>query len=307
MALALLFLVAVVAGGAAIALFIRAGQREREEEVLLRLRAMGSEENAALSVQMSARIGNPLVRWACHLVWRTGAELTPQTVGRILLVLMLLIPAALLILGWLGGMLAVALLLVIGWAYLNRMAALRRARIVEQLPNFLDAVIRVLAAGNTLDEALASAARESPDPSKQLFLSVSRQVRLGAAVETVLLETAEIHRLRELKVMALASAINRKYGGSLRNVLRSLIQAVRSRDSAARELRALTAETRFSAVVLSVIPVALTLFILVQNPDYYTNMWQDNVGRILLVVSILLQISGAAVIYRMMRSTEEFA
>ncbi len=307
MALALLFLIAVVAGGGAIALFIRAGQREREEEVLLRLRAMGGEENAALSVQSSVRIGNPLVRWACHLVWRTGAELTPQTVGQILLVLMLLIPAALLILGWLGGMLAVTLLLVIGWAYLNRMAALRRARIVEQLPNFLDSVIRVLAAGNTLDEALASAARESPDPSKQLFLSVSRQVRLGAAVEVVLLETAEIHRLRELKVMALASAINRKYGGSLRNVLRSLIQAVRSRDSAARELRALTAETRFSAVVLSVIPVALTLFILVQNPDYYNNMWQDPVGRILLIASILLQVSGAAVIYRMMRSTEEFA
>jgi tight adherence protein B len=307
MALALLFLVAVVLGGAAIALFVRAGQREREEEVLLRLRAMGGEENAQLGVQLSTRIGNPLVRWACHLIWRTGTELTPETVTRILLVLMLLIPAALLILGWLGGLLAVTVLLAIGWAYLNRMAALRRARIVEQLPNFLDSVIRVLAAGNTLDEALASAARESPDPSKQLFLSVSRQVRLGAPVEAVLLETAEIHRLRELKVMALASAINRKYGGSLRNVLRSLIQAVRSRDSAARELRALTAETRFSAVVLSLIPVCLTLFILIQNPDYYRNMWLDGVGRILLIASILLQVTGAALIYRMMRSTEEFA
>ena len=119
------------------------------------------------------------------------------------------------------------------------------------------------------------------------------------------METAEIHGLRDLKVLALAAAINRKYGGSLRNLLRSLIQAVRARDSAARELRALTAETRFSAFVLSVIPVGLMIYIFAQNPDYYRTMWLDGVGRWLLVGSVVLQVMGVLVIYRMMRSTEE--
>src|SRR3546814_13368620 len=75
------------------------------------------------------------------------------------------------------------------------------------------------------------------------------------------MQTAEIHQLRDLKVMALAASIKRKFGGSLRNVLRSLISGIRSRENAARELRALTSETRFSALVLAVIPIALMVFI----------------------------------------------
>ncbi|MEW6167490.1 MAG: type II secretion system F family protein [Pseudomonadota bacterium] len=305
MALMLLFVAALGLGAAAIWLFVRAGEREREEEVLLRLRAMGGDEAAYAMQQGRGQIRNPLLRWACYLIWRTGSELPPDTVARILVVVAALAVVAVVALGAFGGLWATAMLIAFGWAYLSRQAARRRALIAEQLPSFLEGVIRVLGAGNTLDEALAAAARESPDPIQPLFQSVSRQVRLGAPVEAVLMETAEIHRLRDLKVMALAAAINRKYGGSLRNVLRSLIQAVRARDTAARELRALTAETRFSALMLSLIPVGLMLYIFAQNPDYYRNMWLDSVGRWLLIVSVLLQVAGVFVIYRMMRSTEE--
>jgi tight adherence protein B len=305
MALAIIFVLAVMLAAGAIGLFVHAGKREREEEVLLRLRAMGGDEAAYVMQSDSAQPHNIVLRWACHLVWRTGAELSADTVARILLVIVVMAVIAVLMLGVFGGISAIAILLAFGWAWLNRQGALRRARIVEQLPAFIEGVIRVLGAGNTLDEAISAAARECSDPIRPLFLSVGRQVQLGAPVEAVLMETADIHQLRDLKVLALAAAINRKYGGSLRNLLRSLIQAVRARDSAARELRALTAETRFSAFVLSVIPVGLMVYIFAQNPDYYRNMWLDGVGRWLLVGSVLLQVAGVLVIYRMMRSTEE--
>lgn len=300
------FVSALLLAGGAIGIFVRAGRREREEEVLLRLRAMGGNEAATYGLQTAGvQVSNPVLRWICHLVWRTGADISSRTVGLIAIVVMMLIPVAILIFGVFGGVSIMSILLAFGWAYLTRQGARRRSLIVEQLPAFLENAIRVLAAGNTLDEALASAARESIDPIQPLFLSVSRQVRLGAPVEAVLLEMAEIHRLRELKVMALASAINRKYGGSLRNVLRSLIHAVRARDMAARELRALTAETRFSAMLLSIIPVSLMAFIFAQNPGYYQQMWVDTVGRMLLIGSVLMQVAGVFVIFRMMRSTED--
>ncbi|WP_281784360.1 type II secretion system F family protein [Sinimarinibacterium flocculans] len=304
MALAFVFVLALLLAIGAIWLFVRAGKREREEEILLRLRAMGGDE-AAYVMPVDSQLHNPLLRWACYLVWRTGTDMTADTVARIMLVIVALTVVSILVLGLFGGISTIALLLAFGWAWLNRQGALRRARIVEQLPAFIESVIRVLGAGNTLDEALAASARESADPIRPLFLSISRQVRLGAPIESVLMETAEIHRLRDLKVLALAAAINRKYGGSLRNLLRSLIQAVRARDSATRELRALTAETRFSAFVLSVIPVGLMVYIFAQNPDYYRTMWFDGVGRWLLIGSVVLQVVGVLVIYRMMRSTED--
>ena len=178
---------------------------------------------------------------------------------------------------------------------------------MSQLPGFLESGLRVLQAGNTLEESLALAAVESPEPLKPLFQSVGRQVRLGAPLDQVLAEMADIHRIRDIKVIALAASINRKYGGSLRNVFRSLITAIRSRDAAARELRALTAETRFSAVVLAVIPALLTVYIYFQSQEYYVSMWATTGGRITLILGVALQVIGVFVIYRMMAATEDNA
>jgi len=55
------------------------------------------------------------------------------------------------------------------------------------------------------------------------------------------------------------------------------------------------------------IPVGLMLYIFAQNPDYYGNMWADSTGRLLLIISVVLQVIGVVVIYRMMLSTEESA
>lgn len=307
MSLVVIVLAVTLLVGVAAALVLRAGARERREDIGLRLRVLGRDENDAAALALlegDRQIGNPALRWLCHLVWRTGTELRPAVVLRLSIAAVLLAPLALLVFGILGGLAFIAASGAVVWIVLQQRAAARRAKINQQLPTFLESAMRVLAAGNTLDEALSAASREAPDPIKPLFVGVSRQVRLGATLETVLMETAEIHQLRDLKVLALAAAINRKFGGSLRNVLRSLISGVRARENAARELRALTAETRFSALVLSVIPLLLMSFIFWRNPSYYVQMWSDSSGRVVLAGSLCLQVAGMLVIWRMMKSTE---
>ncbi|MBY8965512.1 type II secretion system F family protein [Algiphilus sp.] len=300
-----LFLAAVAAVFGAMLLWTRARTRERQEDVLMRLRAGDDAIIAASGFGEDQTISNPVLRWACHLVWRTGAETEPAMVARWMIAFALLVPIALVLMGVLAGLVAIGIVLVMTWAVLSRQAARQRARIIEQLPDFLESVARVLSAGNSLEEALISAAQESNEPLRGLFVSVGRQVRLGASVEGVLADMADIHRIRDLRVMAMAASINRKYGGSLREIFRSLVQAIRSRDMAARELRALTAETRFSAVVLAVIPVGLMLYILARNPEYYTTMWTDTGGRYMLIGSALLQAAGVFVIWRMLSRVQE--
>lgn len=303
----IIFVLTLALTGAGIFLLLRAQSREQYEALQLRLRMMGGDEAAAaLSFRSrDERLGTGIVRWLCHLLWRTGAEIEPETVRKILLISVLLVPVAMFLFGIIGGLLLLAVIAAFGWGVLTRRASARRSKIIEQLPPFLESVMRVLSAGNTLEESIASSSREAPEPLRPLMVSVGRQVRLGAPVEQVLMEIGDIHQLRDLKVMALAAAINRKFGGSLRNILRSLIQSIRARDVANRELRALTAETRFSAMVLAIIPVSITLFIYIRNPQYYTNMWADTAGRMILVVSILMQVMGVIVMMRMMRSTED--
>jgi tight adherence protein B len=286
-------------------LFLSAGRRSRQESLNLRLRALGVDESRNTFVPSERALSNPILRATCYLLWRSGVDAEPAVVARALWLALILVPLGWFLLGPVAGSIALFATVAAVYVWLGQQASKRRALIVSQLPDFLESVIRVLSAGNALEEAFASAAREASEPVRGLFMSVGRQVRLGAPVDQVLAETAEIHRLRDLKVLALASAINRKYGGSLRNVLKSLISAVRSRDVAARELRALTAETRFSAAVLAIIPLSLSLYILARNPDYYSDMWMENAGRLTLIFSVLLQVSGIIVIWRMMRSTDE--
>ena len=295
---ALALVLAIVAGG----LLLRAQGHARKAEMALRLRVLGEDADAHL-LSRAKPIANPVLRFVTDLLTRSGTEIEPERVGQGLLIAAAAAPLLLILLGPLAGLLAIGLAIVAVFGVLSRNAARRRAKIVEQLPPFLEAAMRVLSAGNTLEEALGAAARDSPEPIRPLFISIGRQVRLGASVESVLAEAGEVHRLRDLKVMALAAAINRKYGGSLRGVLKSLISTIRSRDSAARELRALTAETRFSALVLAIIPVTLSLYIFTKNKGYYEGMWADPGGRIFLVMSVLLQVGGVAVLWKMMNST----
>ena len=230
----IVFALALLLGFGALLLLLKANANSRNDEVNLRMRVLGDDAAAEALANSATAKANPLVRLVTNLFWRAGIELPTESVTRGLWIAAALVPVLLLVLGWLAGLMAIALAVVIVFGVLSRNAARRRTKIVEQLPTYLEAVMRVLAAGNTLEESLAAAARESPDPIRPLFTSIGRQVRLGAAVETVLAEAGEVHRLRDLKVIALAASINRKYGGSLRHVMKSLINNIRQRDVAAR-------------------------------------------------------------------------
>lgn len=301
----ILFVLTLAMAGIAIWLFMYIGKQERQEDILLRLRA-GDEAASATSVlSEAAKVHNPVVRWACHLLWRAGAETEPRTVARILLVLAALVPVTLLLFKPITAILIMAAVVIVGMTVLTQRAAKRRAKIVEQMPGFLEGVMRVLAAGNTLEESMAAGARESQEPLKTLFLSVTRQARLGAPIDVALGEAADIHRIRDLRVLSLAANINRKYGGTLRNVFRSLISAIRTREAARRELRALTAETRFSALVLSLLPPAVGVFIYLQNRTYYNDILSTSSGKVIMGIAAGLQLLGMFFIWRMMKSTED--
>ena len=302
----ILVLLSLATAGLAIGLFFYANRQERAEDVQMRLRAGDEATVAAVATQAdSKKIDNAIVRWACHLLWRSGFDVRPSSVLLMMVIGVALMPLAILIADWIGGLLLIFGVVMVTSLVLGTLAANRRAKIVSQLPAYLEAVIRVLAAGNTLEEAIGSAAKETVEPSRTLFLSVSRQIRLGAQVDVVLAEAGDIYQIKDLRVIALAANINRRYGGTLRNVFRSLIQAIRMREAAARELRALTAETRFSAAVLAAIPIGLSVYLFVRNRGFYADMLSTKSGTYTLVFAAALQVLGVIVIWRMMKSTQE--
>src|SRR5690606_6201873 len=128
------------------------------------------------------------------------------------------------------------------WRYRRRLQ-----RMTAQLPAFLDHSIRSLKSGRTLADAMALAMDNCQSPLRDAFAGTRRSIELGVSLGEALQGFADLYRGSEFRILALGVAVNQRYGGNASEVLANLVRVIRDRESAERQLRALTGETRISA------------------------------------------------------------
>ena len=230
---------------------------------------------------------------------RAGLTLAPKTQTALLAAPLVAFP---ILAASLPLMLAAGLLLAypaILWSVLLWKIARFRRALVEQLPGFIDAVSRSLAVGNTMMVAIQLSIAKSPDPVRRVFSRVLRRHELGASIEDALTQVARGYAIRELAMLASVVSVNSRWGGKVEPVLNNIATTIREADRARRELYALTAETRFSAWLLSLLPPLVAAMMLGANPAYLHNMWLDPDGRGVLLGALALELVGAALLLRM--------
>ncbi|MGH8467194.1 MAG: type II secretion system F family protein, partial [Pseudomonas sp.] len=205
----------------------------------------------------------------------------------------------------LGWMFALALLLAgpllfrlyLGWRYHRRLQ-----HMIGQLPVLLDHCVRSLKAGRTLSEAVLGAIDASREPLHGAMQRVRRNVQMGSALDDAVQDLAELYDQDELRLFALGLRINHRYGGNASELLENLIKLIREREQGARQLRAMTGETRMTAMVLGLLPVLMAGYFLISNPRYLLGMWNDSHGQLMLLGAFGLQAIGCLALWRMLRS-----
>ncbi len=192
---------------------------------------------------------------------------------------------------------------VIGiYLWLWRRANNRVKAMLNQLPLFLDQVLRSLGAGRSMETALQVATNETPQPLKEVFERVLRVNNLGYDLGLSIQEMADLYRIRELYLVSLAIRVNRTYGTSVRELLNNIAKMIHEREAARRELKTMTGETRVTAWVLGLLPIAIGMYILFVNPEYMQTMLEDAAGKMMLTIAILLQLIGGFILWRMIKS-----
>jgi tight adherence protein B len=158
---------------------------------------------------------------------------------------------------------------------LARMAARRVGRFAEQLPEALAMIARSLRAGHPINAALGLVAREMPEPLGGEFAIVFDEMTYGLDLREALANLCQRIDGRELRYMAVAISIQQSSGGNLAELLDTLARVLRDIGRMHRKVRALSAEGRLSAAVLSILPFGVALGIAALAPGYYDGVLAD--------------------------------
>lgn len=233
---------------------------------------------------------------------RAGIQLTSSRLVVAVLLYVLLVMLIYLLLGALMALAGAGLLLFAVKVFIDIRQRRRVAKMVKQLPGFIDHIIRSLKSGRTLMEGMDQAINSASHPLKSAFERSQRFMHRGASMEEAIDDLAGLYQIKEFQLLALAVRVNQKYGGNAVEVLSQLVSMIHERDKAARQLKAMTGETRFSALVLGLLPVSLAAYVFISSPDFFLELWHDPSGQMLLLFAFLFQVVGSLTLWRMLRS-----
>jgi tight adherence protein B len=175
----------------------------------------------------------------------------------------------------------------------------RQKRFGAQFADSLDIIVRSLRAGHPVPVAINMVAREMPDPVGSEFGIVVDEITYGADLETALRSLYFRIGQDDLPLFVTAVAIQGATGGNLGEILENLSKVIRERFKMRRKIRALAAEGRASAMILSSLPIAIFLVIQFVSPDFYAHVWHEEITKKALAVAGAWMGLGNFIMYRM--------
>jgi tight adherence protein B len=177
-------------------------------------------------------------------------------------------------------------------ATVSFLAGRRRKKFLSQLPDTLQLLSGTLRAGYSLMQGVEAVSQEVEDPMGHELRRVVTESRLGRPLEEALDGVAERMDSADFSWAVMAIRIQREVGGNLSELLLTVADTMTQRERLRRDVRALTAEGRMSAIVLVLLPIGLGAAMFVINPDYTRKLITDTLGEVLLFGSIIMMVVG---------------
>ena len=177
----------------------------------------------------------------------------------------------------------------------------RRDQFEEQLGDTLQLIAGGLRAGHSLPQAIDALAQEAESPTREEFQRVLFETQLGHTLPE------HCARSRSESAARTSSGSSRRSRSSATSVATSPSCSTTSRARSAtargssRQIKALTAEGRLSAVILFCLPIVMFGWMLWANDSYMTELTSSGVGIGVLVAGGTLLVVGGIWLRRIVR------
>ena len=204
---------------------------------------------------------------------------------------------------WRGGVSLLGGLVVGGFippAYVRSQQKRRLTRFNDQLPDMLNLMVNGLRAGYSTMQAMEAVSKELPSPICDEFRRVVQEMQLGVPMETAMENLFRRIPSDDLDFVITAINVQREVGGNLSEILDTISFTIRERIRIKGEIRVLTSQVRTSGTALSLIPIALVIFLWFLNPEYMNSFFNRGLGCGIAALSLagFLIIIGYVVMMR---------
>ena len=194
--------------------------------------------------------------------------------------------------GPLGALLAGSLPFI--WLFLKRRKRMKKFE--SQLPEAMELLARSLRAGHSLGDGIRLIGEEMPEPISGEFSRCFEQQNLGRSLEDTLEELAVRIPTLDVRFFVTSVVLQRQTGGDMAEILDKIGRLIRERFQVRAQVNALTGEGRLSGVVLLAMPVLLTVYMYLRDPEYLRPLFEHPLGQKMMIIAVVLQIAGALVI-----------
>ncbi|MEX2562167.1 MAG: type II secretion system F family protein [Nitriliruptoraceae bacterium] len=203
--------------------------------------------------------------------------------------------------GTLLAMFAMATMIVLARVMLTIKMERRRAAFADQLDDTLQLLAGSLRAGHSLLQSIDTVASEAEKPTSDEFRRIINATRLGQDLSQTFEGVVQRTESADLDWVAQAIAIHREVGGNLAGVLDSVGETIRERNQIRRQVKALSAEGRLSAMVLMGLPIGLLAFLSITSPGHIQAFTSSLLGLAMLGSGIVLLLVGGLWLRKLVR------
>jgi tight adherence protein B len=194
----------------------------------------------------------------------------------------------LLVFSTLGFLAGVLLGVVAPFFYLARRSKKRRNKFLEQLADMAQMMGNSMRAGFSIIQSMEMVANEGPSPAAQEFERVITEVKLGLPLDQALDHLLARMPSEDLGLAVVAINVQRQVGGNLAEILMVIAKTVRERVRFQRDLRALTAQARYSSYIITGLPVAVAFVINLMDRPYESFLYTNPLGHVMIGAAVIM-------------------
>jgi len=188
--------------------------------------------------------------------------------------------------------LAVALVaLVLPSFAVDFLAKRRKKKFVALLPDMLQLLSGTLRAGYSIGQGFEAVSTEVEEPMGKELRRAVTEARLGRPLDEALEAVAKRVESEDFEWAVMAIRIQREVGGNLAELLMTVADTMTQRERLRRDVAALTAEGKMSAIVLGLLPPGLMGAMWVMNPEYIAKLFSGT-GLMLLGAALVAMLIG---------------